>query len=460
MCIFAQEKCDYKHNLSMQILKRKIDSYLENWKEQNSRLPLIIKGARQIGKTMSIRLFAEKHYKHTIEINFALQKQYQSIFENGYDVDDVLKAISLRNPSMKFEPGKTLVFFDEMQACPDCATCLKSFAMDGRYDIICSGSLMGINYKEIESVSVGYKQDLEMHSMDFEEFLWARGYDETLIEELFGHMSSLIPFASGELKLYMNLFREYMVVGGMPAVVRRFVENGNYSGILQMQRQLLADYEEDITKYAEGLDKGKIKQVYNHIPVFLGKENKKFQITKISTGARSREYAGTVDWLDDAGIVNVCHMLDNLELPLGGNYSPTNYKIYFRDTSLLIASLDPEAQDDIRLNDNFGTYRGAIYENIVGDMLVKQGYRLYYYRNEKSTVEMDFFVRDKRCLVPVEVKASDGSSPSLRNLVSKQRHPDIKYGIKLCYKNIGFDGAIYTFPYFLTFLLKRWLSER
>lgn len=446
--------------MTMQILKRKIDTFLDEWVDDKAHLPLIVKGARQIGKTMSINLFAKRHYKNVIDINFALQQQYLSIFENGYEVDEIIKAISLRNPKATFEPNETLIFFDELQACPKCATCLKSFALDGRYDVICSGSLMGISYNEIESVSVGYKQDYEMASLDFEEFLWARGYNEDVVRDMLAHLIETKPFADGEMKVYMDLFRDYMVVGGMPAVVRRFVENNNFSGILQMQRQLLADYEEDITKYAFGLDKGKVKQVYSHIPVFLGKENKKFQITKIAKGARSREYAGTVDWLNDAGIVNISYLLESPSLPLKGNYSPTSFKIYYRDTSLLIASLDEESQDDIRQNLNFGTYRGAIYENIVGDMLVKQGYQLYYYRNEKSTVEMDFFVRDKASLIPVEVKANDGATPSLNNLISKPQYGDIKYGIKLCNRNIGFNGSFYTLPYFLTFLLKRWLTMR
>lgn len=444
----------------MQVLKRKVDKFLEEWKADPNHLPLIVKGARQIGKTMSIGLFAQRHYNHVVEINFVLQQQYLSIFENGYEMKEVVKAISLRNPKAVFEPGETLIFFDEIQACPKCATCLKSFALDGGYDVICSGSLMGVNYQEIESVSVGYKQDYEMASLDFEEFLWACGYKEPVVDDMLAHMMTIKPFSEGEMKVFMNLFRDYMVVGGMPAVVRRYVESGNFSGIMEMQRQLLADYEEDITKYAVGLDKGKVKQVYNHIPVFLGKENKKFQITKIAKGARNREYAGTVDWLNDAGIVNICYMLETPTLPLKGNYTPTSFKIYYRDTGLLIASLDEESQEDVRRNQNFGTYRGAIYENIVGDMLVKQGYRLYYYRNEKSTVEMDFFVRDKSSLIPVEVKANDGATPSLKNLISKPQYGDIRYGIKLGYRNIGFNGSFYTFPYFLTFLLKRWLAVR
>ena len=444
----------------MELLKRKIDKYLIEWKNSPDKKPLIVKGARQIGKTESIRNFAKNNYKSVIEINFVLQKQFKTIFDEGFEVDTIIKNISLINPNLKFIPGSTLIFFDELQDCINCATSLKSFNLDGRYDVICSGSLMGINYNEIESNSVGNKEDYEMHSMDFEEFLWAKGYKEEQIESLYQHMKNLTPFSNIELTVMINNFKEYMIIGGMPAIVNSFVKNNNYSGTLKMQRQILLDYEEDITKYAGGLDHGKILNVYRKIPVFLGNENKKFQISKVESGARNREYIGTIDWLNNSGIINICYCLEQPELPLGGNFNPDNYRIYFKDTGLLIGALDEEAQEDLRNNKNFNTYKGAIYENIIADMLVKQGYKLYFYKNEKGTIEMDFFVRDKNSLIPVEVKANDGATNSLNNLIESKKYKDIKYGIKLGYKNIGYNGKFYTFPYFLTFFLKRYLRER
>lgn len=445
----------------MKLLRRKIDQYLHEWKDKEDRLPLVIKGARQVGKTASIMQFASDNYPNVVAINFVLQQKYKAIFSDGYEVDDIIKNITLINPNIKLEPSKTLIFFDEMQDCPACATSLKAFKMDGRYDVICSGSLMGINYREIESNSVGYKEDYEMHSMDFEEFLWARGYDDRFIDGLYQKMCSVKPLSSLEMDTLNGLFREYMTIGGMPAVVNLFVTSGNFSGTLKMQRQLLLDYEEDITKYAQGLDKGKIRNVYDHISVFLGQDNKKFQISKIAHGARNREYVGTVEWLRDAGIINICYCLAQVSLPLKGNYNPKSYKLYYKDTGLLVASLDEESQEDLRANKNYGTYKGALYENIVGDMLVKQGYSLYFYRNEKSTLEMDFFIRDTSSLVPVEVKATDNATKSLCNLTAQDgKYPDIQYGIKLCSKNIGFNGHFYTFPYFLTFLLKRFMKRK
>lgn len=444
----------------MKLLKRKIDDFLIKWKQNPNRLPLIVKGARQIGKTASIRNFAAKNYKNIIEINFVIEKQYKDIFDDGFSADTIIRNISFKNPDFKFVPNETLIFFDEIQECINCATSLKFFKQDGRFDVICSGSLMGINYNEIQSVSVGYKQDYEMYSMDFEEFLWAKGYKQNFFDDILEKMVKIEPLNSIEMNVLSENFMEYMTVGGMPAIVDTFIRNKNYSGILSMQRQILLDYEEDITKYAGGLDKGKILNVYKKISVFLGQDNKKFRISQVTNGARSRDYVGVIDWLNNAGIVNICYCMQQLGLPLKGNYNPDNFKLYFRDTSLLIASLDDEAQNDLRQNKNFNTYKGAIYENIVADMLVKDGYNLYFYKNEKSTLEMDFFVRDTGTLVPLEVKASDGATASLNNLIEKEKYSEIKYGIKLGYKNIGFNGKFYTFPYFLTFLLRKFLLTR
>ena len=440
-------------------LARKIDNDLIKWKENKNRLPLIVKGARQIGKTDAIVNFAKNNYKHYIEINFILQKQYQSIFDDGYDVDTIIKNITLINPSLEIEPYETLIFFDELQACINAATSLKSFKIDGRFDVICSGSLMGINYNQIESNSVGYKEDYIMHSMDFEEYLWAKGYKSNQIEDMYTHMKELKPFSELELSVMFENFKEYMIVGGMPAIVNTFIENKNYSGILKMQQQILLDYEEDITKYAGSLDQTKVLNAYRKIPVFLGNENKKFQISKISNNSRNREYVGVIDWLSNAGIINICYCLNNLELPLKGNYNPDNFRLYYGDTGLLIGSLDEEAQTDLRVNKNFNTYKGAIYENIIADMLVKEGYNLYFYKNEKGTLEMDFFLRDTNSLIPIEVKANDNSTPSLNTLINNKKYKSIKYGIKLCNKNIGYNDKFYTFPYFLTFLLKRFITE-
>lgn len=442
----------------MTVLRRKIDNFLKEWKNRASHKPLIVKGARQIGKSFSIREFGRANYEEVIEINFILQPEYKAIFSEGYDVDKIIKNISFINPALTFNPHNTLLFFDEIQNCPQAATSLKSFCIDGRLDVVCSGSLMGINYTEIESNAVGYKEDHEMFALDFEEFLWAKGYTDSHILELQRHLFEIIPLPQSVFDTLSEIFKDYMIVGGMPAVVCTFIDTGNFSGTLAIQKQLLLDYEEDITKYASGLDKGKILNIYRHISTFLAKENKKFQITKVARNARARDYVGVVEWLCNAGIVNACFCMDVLELPIKGNYKPDSFKLYYQDTGLLVGSLDEEAQIDLRNNRNFSTYKGAIYENVVADMLRKSGYDLFYYKNEKSTIEIDFLIRSSKSLIPIEVKATDNTSRSLQK-VTDGRYKDIKYGIKLCHKNLGFNGAFYTIPYFLTFALKKFLQK-
>ena len=444
----------------MDYLKRKIDKFLDEWLISDKKKPLIIKGARQIGKTKTIEEFAKRNNLSLVEINFVLNPEFRDIFDDGYKVDKILESISFKDPSLEFIPGKTLIFFDEIQKCINAATSLKSFKLDGRFDVICSGSLMGLSYKEIESVSTGHKIDYTMYSMDFEEFLWALGYKEEQIENLYECMKNLSPLSETQFNVLLDRFHQYMVLGGMPEVVKLFVDQKNYSGTLALQKQIILDYEEDITKYVEGLDKTKILNVFRKIPVFLGQDNKKFRISKVAHGARNREYTGVTDWLIDAGIVNISYCLNDLALPLKGNYDSNNYRMYFMDTGLLVASLDEESSKDLRDNKNFNTYKGAIYENIVSDMLKKSGYNLYFYKNEDGTQEVEFFVRDANNLIPIDVKATDGKVKSIKSFIEDKNIKDINFGIKLAEKNIGFENNIYTFPYFLTFLLKRFLSEK
>ena len=442
----------------MLYLKRKIDAFLTEWKANLDRKPLIVRGSRQVGKTESIRRFGEKNYQSVIIINFVEEPKYKMITADGYKAEDIIKNISRIDPSKRFVVGETLIFFDELQECPEIATALKFFKSDGRFDVICSGSMLGINYRKIESNSVGYKTDYEMFSLDFEEFLWAKGYDDGFMEDMLEHMRNLTPFNEVQMSVCSSLFLDYCILGGMPAVVREFIEKGTFEGSLEVQRQLIADYKEDIRKYAEGIDQTRIVNVFNHIPVQLAKDNKKFQISKVASGARFRDYRGCIEWLDDAGMVNVCYCLNFPELPLQGNYDDTKYKLYFADSGLLVAMLDEEAQEDLRTNKNLGVYKGALYENVVGETLVKEGYKLYYYKREDSSMGQDFFVRTARSLVPVEVKVKNGTAKSMRTLISSEKYADIHCGIKFTGGNIGYSDDIYTFPYFCTFLLKRYLA--
>ncbi len=440
--------------------RRKIDDYLNNWKADPAHKPLIVKGTRQIGKTESIMHFAKDNYENVVYINFALEKKFSQILVDGYDVASVIKNISLADPSIKFVPKKTVIIFDEIQENPDVATTLKSFKIDGAYDVICSGSMLGINYKKIHSNSVGHKTDYEMYSMDFEEFLWAKGYNQEQIDSILSHMVELKPFNDNELAVFKSLFLDYCVLGGMPDVVKLYIETGTFSGTLDVQEQIRLDYEEDVRKYAEGLDQTKIISVYRSVPAQLAKENKKFQFNKISKNARSREYTGCIEWLIDAGVITECNCLQYPELPLKGNIEESKYKLYYPDTGLLVSALDEEAQEDLRVNKNLGVYKGALYENFVAEAFVKQGLGLFYYKKENSTLEEDFFVRTQNNLIPVEVKSNSDQSKSLSSLIKNENYSDISYGIKLGDFNVGNANNIYTFPYFCAFKMKEYLKKK
>ena len=416
-------------------LKRKIDCFLKRWKEDKEHKPLIVKGARQVGKTESILHFAKENYSNIIYINFALEKKYTKILDDGYDVDSIIKNITLVNSSIDFQERETIIIFDEIQEYPDIATTLKSFKIDGRYDVICSGSMLGINYNRIHSNSVGYKTDYEMYSLDFEEFLWAKGYNDENIKDIFNHMVELKPFSDNQLRVYKSLFLDYCVLGGMPDVVRTYITTKSFTSTLNIQRQIMLDYEEDVRKYAIGLDQTKILSVYRSVPSQLGKENKKFQFNKIAKNARSREYSGCIDWLIDARVVMQCNCLLYPELPLKGNTDESKYKLYYPDTGLLVASLDDEAQEDLRMNKNLGVYKGALYENFVAEAFLKQGLGLFYYKKDNSTLEEDFFARTKDSLVPIEVKSADNTKAKSLNLYIETFKP--AYAVKVSSKNFG-----------------------
>lgn len=444
----------------MVYLRRKIDEFLVKWKSNKERNPLIIKGARQVGKTESICHFANQFYKNVIYINFVEKPAYKTIINDGYSADDVIKNISLVNNEFNFERDNTVIIFDELQEFPQIATSLKFFKIDGRFDVIASGSLLGLNYKVIESNSVGYKEDYVMHSFDFEEFLWALGYTSEHYLELLENMRNITPLSEVQMQIFSKLFLDFCVLGGMPIIIRDYVANKTFENVLSKQRQLVLDYKEDIRKYANGLEQTKIINVFNQIPSQLAKENKKFQFSKIAKGARFKDYFGCIEWLQDAGIINLCFQLNFPNLPLRGNIDINKYKVYFADVGLLVAMLDDESSKDLRINKNLNIYKGALYENIIGEALHKQGYDLCYYKRENSTLEQDFFVRNSNYLIPIEVKSGNNKSKSLRELIKSDKYPDIKFGIKFINGNIGFCDDIYTFPYFCAFLLRRYLEDK
>ena len=440
------------------MLKRKILKDLLYWKNNHRNNCLMVIGARQVGKTYIIKKFAEENYENFYELNFLENESFTNIFDKDLSSNNILTQISLYFSNFAINPGKTLIFLDEIQICPNAITALKFLAQDDRIDVIVSGSTLGMTYKKVKSFPVGYVDRIYMNSLDFEEFLWARGINEDQIEYIKSFYDKKLSVPEAVHDKMMNLFKEFIILGGMPDVINEFLLSNNFNSAKNVQKRIIEDYKSDIVKYATDNDKPKIRACFDSIPAQLAKENKKFKYSLSDKNANKERYFGALEWLNDAGITNFCYNLNNLELPLEGNKDRDSFKVYMADTGLLMAMLEDGSQTEI-MNGNLGIYKGAIYENIVSDMLVKEGYNLYFYKNTKGTIEMDFFIRDKDSLIPVEVKANDNSTLSLKKLIESNNYKDIKYGIKLCNKNIGFNGKFYTFPYFMTFLLKRYIRE-
>ena len=439
------------------MLRRKIDEYLLNWKKNIDKKPLILGGARQVGKTTAVQKLG-KTYKSFIEINFLTMPKYKYIFQDGYNIDDIIKNISLINPNFSFIEKDTLILFDEIQSYPDAMTSFKSFSIDARFDVICTGSLLGINYKNITSIPVGHKINYTMYPLDFEEFLWAKGYKSEQIEDMYSSLLQKKPLSSVYMDVMKKIYKEYIFVGGMPEVVQTFIDTNLYDKPFNIQRRIYKDYEDDITKYIVGLDAAKIKNIYRHITPQLAKENHKFMITSLGHGARSRDYKGLEEWLIDSGIINVAYNLKELEIPLELKLKEEHFKIYYMDHSLFISSLDDETRMDIITNNNYEFYNGALYENLISEDLVKQGFKLYYYKNEEATKEIDFIIRRLNNIIPIEVKKKKGRTKSLNKLLNEEKN--IKYGIKFSLDNIGYENNIFTIPLFLSFFLKRLMQEK
>lgn len=448
-----------KTSFGKDYLVRSFDSVLATWKERKDRLPLIVKGARQVGKTECIRQFARPRYESFVEVNFVEKPDFKGVVQDGFSAEAIRRNLTRLDPSVRLPAGRTLLFFDEIQDAPEVATALKFLAQDGRADVICSGSLLGIHYKRIPSIAVGYQETLEMRSLDFREFLLACGYPPDLPDEWLGRLVDARPFSVLECKTFGRLFLDYCTLGGMPDVLSRYFENRSFEGTLDAQRRILGDYRSDVRKYADGLDQTRILAVFDAIPAQLAKENRKFQISKVAHGARFREYWGCVEWLRDAGVATVCPAMNFPELPLKGNVDPSRFKLYMADSGLLLSMLDDEAQADVRARRNLGTWKGGFFENVVSEALLKAGADTAWWKRENATLEMDFFLRCRDRLVPVEVKAENARGKSLRTLIDGEHYPDVAWGVKIVNGNVGWDRRILTIPQWCAFLLPRLLRE-
>lgn len=438
------------------MLKRKMEQVLLDWKNTPDHKPLIVKGCRQCGKTYSVLDFARKNYEHVVYLNFFENPTFASVFSDSLEVDHITMMLSaLMGREAIFEPGKTILVLDEIQECPDARTALKFFKTDGRYDVIGTGSLLGVQgygSKEPKSIPVGYETVIEMTPLDFEEFLWANDISEQIIDMLKDYLREERPVPDALHQRLRQLLLQYTVVGGMPDVVQTFVNTKRMDEVLQMQRDIVRSYEDDMVKYAERKDKSVIRECFQSIPKQLSKENKKFQYSLVKKGASASKFAGSLQWIEDAGIISRCYNLSITELPLAGNADQDVFKVYMRDMGLFVAMLEDGTQFDI-LQGNLLGYKGAIFEGLIADIFTKMGRKLYYFHKE-SSLEVDFVIRYKGACTLVEVKAVTGNAKSTKTILKHPEKYHVYHAIKLGDYNIGRSEQILTLPLYMAFLLR------
>jgi len=438
------------------VLKRKMTDVLLEWKHDRNKKCLLVKGARQVGKTYIIDDFAKKHYKNYVYINFELSKDKRTIFEGDLDMDTLIIKISAHFGGVKLEPGKTLIFLDEIQSCPGARVALKTFTMDKRFDVIASGSLLGLNYKEVSSYPVGYETTVWMHPLDFEEFLWAYGIDRIVIDHVSGKVRGGEKLDDSILKKFEEYFRLYMTVGGMPDAVNVFLSTKNMGEVLRVQRDIIRGYMNDIAKYLPDSEKQKAQSCLLSVPAQLGKKNKKFTYTDVESkkNTGSRDYGESLSWLHDAGIISYCYNLNEPALPLAANRRMDSFKVYMKDTGLLVSMLDEGTAAAI-ISDNLEINEGGVTENVIAGIIDRKGMMLNYFER-KGRLEVDFVLNLGDVVAIVEVKSGNNRQSRSLDTLMKDKHK-MKKGIKLESSNMFTDEAgVEHYPLFATeFLLPK-----
>lgn len=440
------------------MIKRKMYKYLINWKQKKDKSALIIKGARQVGKSYLVREFGRNEYEGYIEINFLKNPLYKNIFKGDLSAEEIFKRLSAYIPNLKIIPFKTLLFLDEIQVCAEARTAVKFLVEDGSVDVISSGSLLGLSYLEDDdknvteptSLPVGYEEQITMYSLDFEEFLWAKGYNDDAIAYLKDFYISNKEVPKELNDKYLELFREFMIVGGMPEVVQTFIDTNNFQEASKIQGKILADYQDDISKHAKGQEKIKVRQCYDSIPKQLAKEYKKFQYSVVEKGKTSKKYGGSIKWLCDSSLVNKCSNVNEAYIPLLAYEMDDQFKLYLNDTGLLLYLYGPETKLAILNNTLKGNAKGGIYENIISESLLKRGYKLYYYKTQNSSMEIEFVIEKNGEVIPIEVKAGNDSTPSLNSFINKY-HSKVSY--KFVNGNVGFLDGKKTLPHYMVMFI-------
>ena len=434
------------------MLKRKFYDTLLEWKKKGTKKPLFVRGARQIGKTFIIEYFGKKNYSSYVYLNFLENPEYKRIFDGALDASTIYSRITLMVPSVRLPPHDTLIFLDEIQECGEARTALKFLALDGQYDIVASGSLLGIQYKKVKSIPVGYEEPVTMHSLDFEEFLWAKGYSDDIIPQLRAAFETRTKVDDVLNDVMHREIRDYMVIGGMPAVVDTFAKHRNYAEVDTIQRQIVSDYLDDIMNYASHVDKPKIRSCFLSIPRQLARENenRKFKYAEVEKGVGARKFWDSVEWLRDASIAEMAHNLSAPLFPLSAYEEETVFKLYLSDIGLLVAMYGFETKAAIINQTISGSVKGGLYENLIATFLVRRGRQLRYLRGKREPLEVEFLIEKEGSVIPIEVKASNASTASLDRLLARD---DIPFGYKLTAGNVGVFGKKITLPHYMAMFL-------
>ena len=435
------------------MLERKITAQLIEWKMRGQKKCLILQGARQVGKTYSIRMFGKDHYSEVLEINFKENPSAAEIFSGDLTVDLIITSMRFRFSDKEILPGKTLIFLDEIQECEEAVTALKFLSEDGRYDVIASGSMLGIDYKRASSYPVGYVEHVKMYGLDFEEFLWSRGIRPDMIQTVKEYHDRMTAVPEAIHSRMMGYLREYIVLGGMPEVVQCYADTGDYRIADKIQRDILMGYQYDIAHYATAEEKVKAEKCFLSLgKQLLGKENHKFQYKEVEKGGRAQKYYSSIEWLLRADLIQLCRLTTDVRYDLEDYARNDFYRAYTSDLSLLMAMRDFSLKQQIMENTVSGTTKGGIYECAVADILLKRGKVLYFYKNDTTQKEIDFLIQTDGVVVPIEVKSGNTRATSLKWL--KKRCPDISRMIKLADANTGAgEEGIITMPLYMSMFL-------
>lgn len=426
--------------------------FLNRWKESHRKKCLLINGARQVGKSFIVDRFGEEAYESYVKLDFVEHPEHRAVFDGPLSAESVLSRITLVIPGARIVPGKTLLFFDEIQECPAARASFKYLAQDGRCDVVGSGSLLGMRFRELSdapSLPVGYEEQVTMRPLDFEEFLWARGYDDETLDLLKPHLSTFEPVPKVVHDTMMRLMREYLAVGGMPAVVDAFSNGWDYGAAHEEQLALHALYLDDIARYAARAQRVKARSCYLSLPRQLTKENTKFQYAVVEKRGSARKFDGAVDWLVGSEMVLRCQAVTTPDFPLAAYEDGSRFRLYANDTGLLMAMYDFSMKAAVVDNTLKGPMKGGLYENLAACMLAANGDPLRYWMSKSGNREIEFLLERGGAVEPVEVKSSRGSTVSLDSVLERE---GVNVGYKLIDGNVGRHGKKVTLPLYLAML--------